>query len=230
MADRYSSFKALATDKRLNIDYGYRWDDRGTEVIVLVPHGGWIEPGTSQLGEAITGDDLSFYAFEGLLPRKDGWMAAYRPRPRRDGRENPACPPLARRPDRSIRLPLATSLWTPNPSTALSRALIEAKPNARDPEARRRAAATAARMREPARPRPQRVRNLFGLLLSLAAYRRPSDRLRPARHGVPGMKEGQIGPGEKRIDVVAPLAAPHRHRKAGQLAHHRMQVLVLRGR
>jgi phage replication-related protein YjqB (UPF0714/DUF867 family) len=33
---------------------------------ILAPHGGGIEPGTSELAEAVAGEGLSFYAFEGL--------------------------------------------------------------------------------------------------------------------------------------------------------------------
>jgi phage replication-related protein YjqB (UPF0714/DUF867 family) len=32
----------------------------------VAPHGGGIEPGTSELADAIAGSDLSFYTFEGL--------------------------------------------------------------------------------------------------------------------------------------------------------------------
>jgi phage replication-related protein YjqB (UPF0714/DUF867 family) len=39
---------------------------RGDATAVIAPHGGGIEPGTSELAEAIAGADLSFYAFEGI--------------------------------------------------------------------------------------------------------------------------------------------------------------------
>lgn len=64
MADRYSSFNDLAAKERIDIDYRIRAMDRGTEAVILAPHGGWIEPGTSEIAEAIAGTDLSFYAFE----------------------------------------------------------------------------------------------------------------------------------------------------------------------
>ena len=34
-------------------------------IVVLAPHGGSIEPGTSEIARAIAGVDFSFYAFEG---------------------------------------------------------------------------------------------------------------------------------------------------------------------
>jgi phage replication-related protein YjqB (UPF0714/DUF867 family) len=42
--------------------------DRGGTVLILAPHGGGIERGTSELARSIAGDDLSFYLFEGLMP------------------------------------------------------------------------------------------------------------------------------------------------------------------
>jgi phage replication-related protein YjqB (UPF0714/DUF867 family) len=41
-------------------------------LLLIAPHGGGIEPGTSELAEAIAGDDLSFYSFEGLKKRGNG--------------------------------------------------------------------------------------------------------------------------------------------------------------
>jgi phage replication-related protein YjqB (UPF0714/DUF867 family) len=42
----------------------------GTAVVAL--HGGRIEPGTSEIAEAIAGPDFSFYAFEGAKARHNG--------------------------------------------------------------------------------------------------------------------------------------------------------------
>ena len=66
MADRYKSFSELAASERLDIDYRIRALDRGSDALILAPHGGWIEPKTSDIAEAIAGTDLSFYAFEAL--------------------------------------------------------------------------------------------------------------------------------------------------------------------
>lgn len=66
MADRYRTFEDLAAHERLGIDYRIRIEDRGTPFVVLAPHGGRIEPGTSEIAEAIAGADISFYAFEAL--------------------------------------------------------------------------------------------------------------------------------------------------------------------
>jgi len=69
MADRFDSFQDMSAHMHQDVDFRLRYDDRGTSVIVIAPHGGTIEPGTSQIAQAIAASDLSFYAFEAL---KDG--------------------------------------------------------------------------------------------------------------------------------------------------------------
>ena len=68
MADRYRSFTALDAEQRRGIDYCIRLQDRGTAIVVIAPHGGGIEPGSSEIAMAIARNDYSFYTFEGLLP------------------------------------------------------------------------------------------------------------------------------------------------------------------
>lgn len=65
MADKYESFAQLAKAEKRGEDYRVRVVERGSTIAVIAPHGGGIEPGTSEIAEAIAGDDLSFYAFEG---------------------------------------------------------------------------------------------------------------------------------------------------------------------
>lgn len=66
MADRYQRFEDLAAAMELEVDYRIRSEDRGTHVVILAPHGGFIEPETAEIAEAIAGTDFSFYAFEAL--------------------------------------------------------------------------------------------------------------------------------------------------------------------
>jgi phage replication-related protein YjqB (UPF0714/DUF867 family) len=64
MPDIYRNFCELARMEdrdSFSIHHKHRL---GTNVIIA-PHGGGIEPGTSELAEAIAGDDLSFYTFDG---------------------------------------------------------------------------------------------------------------------------------------------------------------------
>jgi len=66
MPDRYSCFEELAANERPGTDFRIRLVDRHTETVILAPHGGFIEPKTSEIAEAIAEPDISFYAFESL--------------------------------------------------------------------------------------------------------------------------------------------------------------------
>lgn len=68
MADRYKKFLELAKKETEGIDFRVRLQQHAGKAVVIAPHGGGIEPGTSEIAEAIAGADLSFYAFEGIKP------------------------------------------------------------------------------------------------------------------------------------------------------------------
>ena len=72
MADRYSSFAELAQHERAGIDYRFFARRALPDVCVVAPHGGGIEPGTSELAVAIAGQDRSLYVFEGLKRTNNG--------------------------------------------------------------------------------------------------------------------------------------------------------------
>lgn len=71
MADEYESFAALEAKEERGRHYDIHAVDRGTALVIMAPHGGWIEPGSSQVAAAIARDDYSFYAFVGLRPRRN---------------------------------------------------------------------------------------------------------------------------------------------------------------
>jgi phage replication-related protein YjqB (UPF0714/DUF867 family) len=64
MPDRYSSFAELQAAEARG-SFGVEVFDRGTPLVVAAPHGGRIEPGTSEVALAIAGDEHSCYRFEG---------------------------------------------------------------------------------------------------------------------------------------------------------------------
>jgi phage replication-related protein YjqB (UPF0714/DUF867 family) len=72
MADLYKNFADLAAHEKENTDFRIRLVTRRDAVAVIAPHGGGIEPGTSELAEAIAGADLSVYTFEGLKRNGNG--------------------------------------------------------------------------------------------------------------------------------------------------------------
>lgn len=64
--DRYSNFKALKAEQTEGRDFRVRVAMREEATIaVIAPHGGAIEPGTSELAFAIAGEQLSFAIFDG---------------------------------------------------------------------------------------------------------------------------------------------------------------------
>ena len=46
-------------------NFSVRYKDRDSAYAIIAPHGGGIEPGTTELAEAIARNDFSFYTFEG---------------------------------------------------------------------------------------------------------------------------------------------------------------------
>jgi phage replication-related protein YjqB (UPF0714/DUF867 family) len=66
MASPYRSFKELSNQDGEGKDYRIRISSRDRGVVIMAPHGGKIEPMTSEIAEAIAGEDYSFYSFEGL--------------------------------------------------------------------------------------------------------------------------------------------------------------------
>ncbi|MBN8951826.1 MULTISPECIES: poly-gamma-glutamate hydrolase family protein [unclassified Rhizobium] len=65
-ADRYTSFSALREHETEGVDYRIRIEDRSSRVAVIAPHGGFIEPATSEIAMEIAAESFSFYCFEGL--------------------------------------------------------------------------------------------------------------------------------------------------------------------
>lgn len=68
MHDTYANFHALKLAEPATA-FGILSRDSGSSVLVAAPHGGGIEPGTSEIACAIAGDVLSYYMFEGLKPK-----------------------------------------------------------------------------------------------------------------------------------------------------------------
>ena len=66
MADTYPNFATLEQHERAGIDYGVLVRREEPAFAIIAPHGGGIEPGTSEIADAIACQRWSFYAFEGL--------------------------------------------------------------------------------------------------------------------------------------------------------------------
>jgi phage replication-related protein YjqB (UPF0714/DUF867 family) len=66
MPDRYASFAELSQHEREGVDYAIELQSRDSAVAVIAPHGGFIEPNTTEIARAIAAAELSFYGFAAL--------------------------------------------------------------------------------------------------------------------------------------------------------------------
>jgi phage replication-related protein YjqB (UPF0714/DUF867 family) len=67
---KYASFGELAEHEAPGTDFRVRRVDRpGSRVVILAPHGGRIEEGTSEIAALIAGAEHSLFCFEGLKSR-----------------------------------------------------------------------------------------------------------------------------------------------------------------
>ena len=67
---KYGSFAELAAAERPGRDYRVRTSGpSGSDVLIIAPHGGLIEAGTSEIAGLIAAEDYRLFSFEGLNPR-----------------------------------------------------------------------------------------------------------------------------------------------------------------
>jgi phage replication-related protein YjqB (UPF0714/DUF867 family) len=66
MALSYKSFQEIKDQEVEGSDFSIRSYLRSSPILVMAPHGGMIEPGTTEMAETIAGMDYSLYSFEGL--------------------------------------------------------------------------------------------------------------------------------------------------------------------
>jgi phage replication-related protein YjqB (UPF0714/DUF867 family) len=66
MADKYPNFEVLSQNETSGIDFRILARRARAALAIAAPHGGGIEPGTSEIADAIAAEEFSFYAFEGL--------------------------------------------------------------------------------------------------------------------------------------------------------------------
>jgi phage replication-related protein YjqB (UPF0714/DUF867 family) len=70
MHDKYTSFAALEAREIAGTDYDTTVLERiGSGVLIVAPHGGSIEIGTTELASLVAGEDYSLFAFNGLKLR-----------------------------------------------------------------------------------------------------------------------------------------------------------------
>jgi phage replication-related protein YjqB (UPF0714/DUF867 family) len=71
LADKYGSYSELARHEMHGTDYDFVAVERpDSPVLIVAPHGGSIEVGTSELAARIAGEEHNLFTFDGL---KDEW-------------------------------------------------------------------------------------------------------------------------------------------------------------
>jgi phage replication-related protein YjqB (UPF0714/DUF867 family) len=66
MTDLYRTIAELEVAESDGSDFRRIWLETTSDWVVLAPHGGGIEPGTSEIARAIAGENFSLYLFEGI--------------------------------------------------------------------------------------------------------------------------------------------------------------------
>ena len=68
--DVYRNFAELSGVEREDIDFRISAVKRdGSKAVIVAPHGGAIEPGTSEVAKEVANNDLSLAIFEGIKPK-----------------------------------------------------------------------------------------------------------------------------------------------------------------
>ncbi|ODA39309.1 poly-gamma-glutamate hydrolase family protein [Desulfosporosinus sp. BG] len=66
MPDSYLNFQELRLHEQEGRDYRIRTSRNWHPVLIIAPHGGKIEPYTSDIAQRIAGEDFAWYSFEGI--------------------------------------------------------------------------------------------------------------------------------------------------------------------
>jgi len=68
MVGKYESYRELRETEQEGRDYRIRSWPGESGIAVMAPHGGEIEPGTTEIAEAMARNGHAFYSFEGIKP------------------------------------------------------------------------------------------------------------------------------------------------------------------
>ncbi|SPD71862.1 conserved hypothetical protein [uncultured Desulfobacterium sp.] len=65
---RYKNFSELRTHEEEGMDYEIYVRKGLSGIAVMAPHGGGIEPGTTDIADSVAGNEHTFYCFKGIKP------------------------------------------------------------------------------------------------------------------------------------------------------------------
>ncbi len=63
--ERYHSYQDLKVHEKEGWDYEIHARPGQSGILVMAPHGGGIEPGTTEIADAVAGKDHAYYSFDG---------------------------------------------------------------------------------------------------------------------------------------------------------------------
>lgn len=63
--EKYRNFRELEESETEGLDYQIHFREGASGIVVFAPHGGGIEPGTTEIADRVAGEEHGFYSFEG---------------------------------------------------------------------------------------------------------------------------------------------------------------------
>ncbi len=70
----YQNYNQLRKYEKEGADYQIRFQERSSGILIMAPHGGCIEPGTTEIAHAAAGKEHSIYCFEGIKDRDNNTL------------------------------------------------------------------------------------------------------------------------------------------------------------
>lgn len=70
--DTYANFDELKRSEKIDKDFTIFLRDVGAQISIIAPHGGKIEPHTSDIAKAIACEQFNCYCFEGIKTKHNG--------------------------------------------------------------------------------------------------------------------------------------------------------------
>ena len=71
MKDTYKDFESLSAVEKEGKDFRIWSNNIKSPIAIVAPHGGGIEPGTSEIAKSIDEDDFACYLFEGIKSKEN---------------------------------------------------------------------------------------------------------------------------------------------------------------
>jgi phage replication-related protein YjqB (UPF0714/DUF867 family) len=68
--DKYRSFAELAKQEKMGVDYYIEENQCQSSILIMAPHGGNIEFGTTEIARDVAKEDYGYYSFVGLREEK----------------------------------------------------------------------------------------------------------------------------------------------------------------